>query len=74
MRSRGIDNAYELVKKLSRGVSMDRLGYFDLVDELPLDETDKDRLKSLTPHTYIGYASEIAKDIISRVSANSDRH
>ncbi|MDE0093141.1 MAG: adenylosuccinate lyase [Gammaproteobacteria bacterium] len=74
MRSRGIDNAYELVKKLSRGVSMDRLSYFDLVDELPLDETDKDRLKSLTPHTYIGYASEIAKDIISRVSANSDRH
>lgn len=74
MRSRGIDNAYELVKKLSRGISMDRLGYFDLVDELPLNEEDKDQLKSLTPHTYIGYAAEIAKAIIRHIGENSERH
>ena len=63
MRRYGIDNPYEKLKELTRGkrVTQDDLKAF--IDSLELPQEEKDRLKKLTPATYIGNAVDQAKSI-----------
>ena len=61
MRRYGVPEPYEKLKALTRGqrLEADTLKSFILALEIP-DEA-KERLMSLTPNTYLGYAADLAK-------------
>tara|TARA_B100000029_G_C17528298_1_gene942428 strand:- start:1161 stop:1667 length:507 start_codon:yes stop_codon:yes gene_type:complete len=63
MRSLGIPDAYEQLKKLTRGqnISNDNLSAF--ISKLDIPEDIRGRLKALSPSDYIGIASQLARDI-----------
>ncbi len=61
MRRFAVKEPYEKLKSLTRGKTVTREGlalFLDGIDELPPDE--KKRLSALTPHTYLGIASNQA--------------
>ncbi|CAH1904583.1 adenylosuccinate lyase [Candidatus Nitrotoga sp. HW29] len=64
MRRYNIENAYDKLKKLTRGkggINRDSLHAF--IHTLSIPEAEKQRLYTLTPATYTGKASELARRI-----------
>jgi adenylosuccinate lyase len=62
LRAHGIENAYEKLKDLTRGKqTLTKESLHQFIDTLTLPAGDKERLKNLTPETYIGYAKELAE-------------
>ena len=61
MKLEGLDNAYEIIKLKTRGVSLDQNSYAELVENLEISEAAKDKLKKLTPTNYLGDAIKLAK-------------
>jgi adenylosuccinate lyase len=61
MRRYQVQGAYEAIKNVSRGQSMSQADYQQLIDSLTLPETEKIRLRDLTPQTYLGLAAELAR-------------
>jgi adenylosuccinate lyase len=60
LRKCGVPDAYERLKDLTRGERVGREGLVAFVDGLDIDESEKERLKGLTPAAYLGLAEEIA--------------
>ena len=63
MRRYGVPQPYEKLKELTRGR---RIGFEDLrvfVENLDLPPEAKARLLNLTPHSYLGYAEQLAHEI-----------
>lgn len=56
MRRYGIEKPYEKLKELTRGKRVDAKSMQEFIDSLDLPESEKTRLKQLTPANYIGYA------------------
>ena len=52
-------DAYEQLKKLSRGNKISLNELHDFIDKLDIDKKDKDKLKKLKVKDYIGLASEL---------------
>ncbi|WP_092401909.1 adenylosuccinate lyase [Candidatus Ichthyocystis sparus] len=71
MRRYKINNAYEEMKKLTRGqkITSDKLHKF--IKSLPLPPEDMERLIRLTPESYIGYAKIIAQQVINDYAENN---
>jgi adenylosuccinate lyase len=64
MRRYNIDNAYDKLKKLTRGQEgINRASLQAFITTLEIPEAEKQRLLQLTPDTYIGKAAELAKRI-----------
>ncbi|MFT4197161.1 MAG: adenylosuccinate lyase [Pseudoxanthomonas sp.] len=63
MRRHGLPNPYEQLKALTRGQGIDAESMRAFVESLQLPEPDKQRLRALTPATYIGLADRLARDI-----------
>lgn len=63
MRRYGVKGAYEKLKELTRGQRIDRKAFAAFIQTLDLPEDVKRNLLKLTPATYIGNASEMAKKI-----------
>jgi len=61
LRKSGDKRAYNKIKKLTRGVPLDRDGYLELVNGLGLSKKDRAVLLSLTPATYSGEIKKILK-------------
>ncbi len=61
IRKNNIPNGYELMKELSRGKGIDKKDVLDFISNTNLPQEDKIRLLKLTPSSYIGYASKLAK-------------
>ena len=61
LRKSGDKEAYNKIKKLTRGVPLDKDRYLELVRELDLSKKDRDALLSLTPATYSGETKKILK-------------
>ncbi len=61
MRKYGKPNAYELIKQATRGKSLTQSEYQSLIEQLDLPEEAKNTLRHLTPETYIGLATKLAK-------------
>ena len=59
LRKYGQSNAYEQLKELTRGETINRKVLADYILELDIPKEDKDMLLSLTPQTYTGVASKI---------------
>lgn len=57
MRKNKIENAYETLKKLTRGKKLNQEILHKFIDTLKIPEKDKKTLKKLTPQTYIGLAN-----------------
>jgi adenylosuccinate lyase len=63
MRRYGIEKPYEKLKELTRGQRVTGEGMREFVAKLDIPEAAKHDLLALTPHTYTGYAAELAKKI-----------
>ncbi|MFO8154405.1 MAG: adenylosuccinate lyase [Thiohalospira sp.] len=61
MRRYGVDEPYERLKALTRGKGITREGVAAFVDELPIPDEAKARLRELTPGRYTGNAREQAE-------------
>ena len=59
LRKNKIDNAYELLKELSRGKELTKEDIKDFVNKLNIPEEDKKKLLDLTPSNYIGLSINI---------------
>ena len=63
MRRYGIEKPYEKLKELTRGQRVTGEDMREFVSKLEIPEAAKAELLALTPHSYIGYAAELAKNI-----------
>ncbi len=63
MRRYGIEQPYEKLKALTRGRRITPAELAAFVDKLELPAAVKERLKAMTPATYIGNAAEQARDL-----------
>ncbi len=63
MRRYAVPEAYEQLKALTRGRSLDAAAVASFIDGLPLPTGEKRRLRELSPATYIGLATRLARDV-----------
>jgi adenylosuccinate lyase len=63
MRRYQVPQPYEKLKALSRGKRIDKAMLHEFINQLDLPSSVKTQLLALTPETYIGTASELAKEI-----------
>jgi len=63
MRRYAVPNAYEQLKELTRGRRVDAKAIAAFVDGLPIPVDEKQRLKRMTPASYIGLAAQLARDV-----------
>ncbi|MCG3733074.1 adenylosuccinate lyase [Vibrio cincinnatiensis] len=63
MRRYGIEKPYEKLKELTRGKRVDGEAMRQFIDGLALPQEEKDRLKQMTPASYIGYAIELTDQL-----------
>ncbi|MHB1092325.1 adenylosuccinate lyase [Thiobacillus sp.] len=64
MRRYGVANPYEQLKELTRGkAGMTREILHGFIEGLAVPATEKTRLKTLTPASYIGIAADLARQI-----------
>jgi len=63
LRAAGVPNGYERLKEFTRGRAIDARALADFIDLLPLPATEKTRLKALTPQSYTGIATSLARSI-----------
>ncbi len=59
LRKEGKTDAYELIKKATRGKIFDQAAYQTLLKSLPLSSSSFKKLSRLTPSTYIGLSSRL---------------
>ena len=62
LRLEGMKDGYDKVKELRRGQKIDKDTYLKAVDSLVKSEEHKEILEQLTPQTYVGIASDLAKE------------
>jgi adenylosuccinate lyase len=63
MRRYGVAGAYEKLKEVTRGQAVSAQALHQLIEALDIPAADKQRLLALTPASYIGMASELAKRV-----------
>ena len=61
MRRYGVPEPYEKLKALTRGQRITRESLQSFIDTLEIPDDEKQRLKELTPATYIGLAKSLVK-------------
>ena len=61
LRLEGKKNAYDLVKKITRGKTLTRKSYIEVVEKLIENEKYKKILLQLKPESYLGLARNLAK-------------
>jgi len=67
MRKQGIANPYEILKKLTRGQSLDQQSMKTLIENLDLPQNLKDDLLTLTPATYTGIARQLTEHLTKKM-------
>jgi adenylosuccinate lyase len=63
MRRYGVPNPYEQLKELTRGKGISAQALAEFVDRLPIPQAERDRLRAMTPSSYIGKAAELARRV-----------
>ncbi len=63
MRRYAIPEPYEKLKALTRGQAVTRQLLMEFIDTLEIPDSERLRLKELTPRAYIGLAAELANDV-----------
>lgn len=65
LRFKGLDNAYEILKEKTRGKTLTKLEIYQLIDELPLSDKDKKKLKIENLSQYKGLSTKLAEIVLS---------
>lgn len=68
MRKEGHADAYEQLKKLTRGAGISQESLREFVAHLDLSRADKERLLALAPHNYVGLAPLLAREAVGLVT------
>lgn len=63
MRRYGVPEPYEKLKELTRGRAITRESILEFIEGLDIPPEAKANLLKLTPHTYIGVAVELARNV-----------
>lgn len=63
MRRYGVQGAYEKLKEVTRGKTVTAEALHGLIRSLEIPDAEKKRLLAMTPASYIGKASELAKRV-----------
>ncbi len=63
MRRFGVAGAYEKLKEVTRGKTVTAEALHALINSLEIPQAEKDRLLTLTPGSYVGKASELARRV-----------
>ena len=63
MRRYGVQGAYEKLKEVTRGKTVEAADLHALITSLEIPEAEKTRLLTMTPSSYIGMAAELAKRV-----------
>jgi len=63
MRRYAVPESYEQLKALTRGRRIDAAAVTAFVDGLPIPDSEKQRLRALTPATYLGVAARLARGV-----------
>ena len=63
MRKYHIEDGYEIMKKISRGKTIEKKDLHAIINTLDIPTTEKNKLLKLTPSTYLGLSRELAKQI-----------
>ena len=63
MRRYGVQGAYEKLKEVTRGKTVEAADLHALIASLEIPEAEKTRLLTMTPGSYIGMAAELAKRV-----------
>jgi adenylosuccinate lyase len=71
MRRYGIPEPYEKLKEMTRGQAVTKESIRRFIESLDLPEDVRSSLLELTPHTYIGEAEKLARDIVNVVDLES---
>ena len=61
LRKNGKEDAYEKLKELTRGHSINQKSLSIFVENLDIPESDKQKLLALSPNTYIGLATKLSR-------------
>ena len=61
MRRYGVQGAYEKLKEVTRGKTVQAQDLHRLIEGLEIPQADKDRLLAMTPASYVGKAAELAR-------------
>jgi adenylosuccinate lyase len=72
LRTEGVENPYELLKQLTRGKALTEAGYREWVDALQVDDVVKDKLRGLSPLSYIGLAQEMAEKALREAQTKQE--
>ncbi|KAM0914165.1 hypothetical protein ACQ4PT_011704 [Festuca glaucescens] len=71
MRRYGIPEPYEKLKEMTRGQAVTKESIRRFIESLDLPDDVRSSLLELTPHTYIGEAEKLARDIVNVVDLES---
>ena len=63
MRRYGVQGAYEQLKEVTRGKTVTAEALHGLIASLQIPQADKDRLLAMTPGSYVGKATELARRV-----------
>jgi adenylosuccinate lyase len=63
MRRFGVQGAYEKLKEVTRGKTVQAADLHALIRSLDIPQAEKDRLLAMTPGSYIGKAVDLAKRV-----------
>lgn len=63
LRMKNFTQAYDFVKKNVRGKQLDKKDWEELINSLPLEQKEKEKLLKLTPTSYIGLAEKLVDEI-----------
>jgi adenylosuccinate lyase len=63
MRRYGVAGAYEQLKEVTRGKTVTPEALRGLIDNLPIPEAERERLRAMTPASYTGKAAELARRV-----------
>lgn len=63
MRTQNLPKPYEQLKNFTRGKTINKNTLHDFIQSLDLADDIKKELLKLTPHTYLGYAEKLAKEV-----------
>ena len=61
LRAAGVGKAYDQLKSIARGKEITKETFNQWIGNLSVDESVKEKLRALSPLTYIGLAEEIAE-------------
>jgi adenylosuccinate lyase len=69
LRIENVENPYDLLKKLSRGNTWTQEKFRNIIFQLPIEKSVKEKLQSLSPLTSTGEAVALVEDGIAQVNS-----